>query len=525
LHSYAYLRFYGDTSDLTAKKLLEQVSQLSAEYSASIAFLEPEILKAPRNALLSLIAESEALKVYQYRIDEIERARPHTHTPEIEAILAEFEPLEAAMEDLRTVIHDNEMKFTGLSVNGVFKELVHGNYDQFLTEGDREVRRRAYLNYTDSYLLRLPSLGEALTKRVTHERIFTKVRGFKSSFEASLFNEGYSSDVFWSVINSCVQHRPLIQRYFKARAKLLSLDKIAEYDLMAPLSYQSSKHVPYDKGCEMILSSLRPLGDEYVSVARNGLTAERWVDVHPRQGKYSNAFSGGSYLTRPFILINYSPTVSEVGTLAHELGHSMHSYLTNRCQPPCYAHYSMSVAETASNLNQVLLRAELFSRGDSALEIAALEEALFFVHRYLFLMPNLALLEVELHKACADGEPMGWLDICNETERIFREAYGDSVEFEGERVASKWAQFCHLYRPFYTYQYAIGISAAMAIGGRILSGEVGLVERYHRFLSLGSSMAPLDIFKVVGLDFTTPQPLKDAFRVVEGYVERLEGIG
>jgi oligoendopeptidase F len=184
----------------------------------------------------------------------------------------------------------------------------------------------------------------------------------------------------------------------------------------------------------------------------------------------------------------------------------------------------MSVAETASNLNQVLLRADLFSRGDAALELAALEEAFFFVHRYLFLMPNLALLEVAMHKACAEGEPMGYLDICNETERIFSEAYGDSVEYEGVRLASKWAQFCHLYRPFYTYQYAIGISAAMAIGGRILSGDAGVVESYKRFLSLGSSISPLDLFKIVGLDFTTPQPVVDAFKVVEGYVERLESM-
>lgn len=525
LHSYAYLRFYGNTSDLAAKKLLEQVSQLSAEHSANVSFFEPEILNAPKAKLSALLLGSERLKVYQHRFAEIERARPHTRTPEIEVLLAEFEPLKETADDIRTVIHDSEMRFPAISVNGVARELVHGNYDQFLTERDRVLRRSAYINYTDSYLLRLPSLGETLAKRVAAERIFTKARGFKSSFEAALFDEGYSPDVFWSVVNSCVEHRPLIRRYFKARAKLLGLEKIAEYDLMAPLSSGDVCHVPYDKAREMILSSLRPLGDEYLSVARRGLTTERWVDVYPRQGKYSNPFSGGSYLTRPFILMNYSPTVSEVGTLIHELGHSMHSYLTNRSQPPCYSRYSMSIAETASNLNQVLLRADLFSRGEAALELAALEEAFFFVHRYLFLMPNLALLEVALHNACAEGEPMGYLDICNQTERIFSEAYADSVEYEGVRLASKWAQFCHLYTPFYTYQYAIGISAAMAIGGRILSGEAGIIESYKRFLSLGASMSPLDIFNTVGLDFTTPHPVNEAFRVVQGYVERLEAIG
>ncbi len=521
LRTYAYLRFYGDTNDIEAKKLLDQISDLSAQHSACIAFFEPEMLQAGAEQVAKLLAASEPLRVFKHRFSEIERARPHTLSQEVNAVLAQFGPIATVAEDLRTVIHDNEMRFLPVSIDGATRELGHGNHSQFLTDSRRDVRQQAYVKYTDSYLPRMPSLGETLVKQVMTTKILSQVRHFNSAFDAAMFHEGYTPDVFWSVVNACADYRNLMQRYFRARAKILRLDRLAEYDLTAPLS-SNPPHVPYAQGCEFILASLRPLGAEYVRVAKEGLLAQRWVDVHPRHGKYSNPFCSGSYLTKPYILMNYAPNISEVGTLTHELGHSMHSYLTNTSQPSCYSGYSMSVAETASNLNQVLLRAHLFSQGDRELEIAALEEAFYFVHRYLFLMPNLALLEHKMHSACAQGVPMGYPDICNETAEIFAAAYGDTLEYDRDRLGAKWAQFCHLYSPFYTYQYAIGISAAMAIGGRILTGESGVLDKYIKFLRAGASMPALELFRIVDLDFTTRQPIDDAFKVVAGYVERLE---
>lgn len=521
LHSYAYLRYYGDTSDVEAKKLLEQSSTLAAELAEVVAFFEPEVLRAEPTRLQELLSASSELEIFRHRFAEIERWRPHTLSPEVESALAQLQPLRTIAEDVRTKIHDHEMRFADIDVRGSHRSLGHGNLDQFLTDPSREVRQQAYQAYTGEYLSRLPSLGETLSKQVVTSHVFSAVRNFSSTFDAAMFQEGYTPEVFWSVVHACAEHRPLMQRYFRARAKLLGLEKIAEYDLMAPLSAHPPK-VPYSQATEMILKSLEPLGADYVRVARDGLMAKRWVDVHPRQGKYSNAFSAGSYLTQPYILMNYSPSISEVGTLTHELGHSMHSYLTNTNQPSCYSAYSMSIAETASNLNQVLLRAHLFRQGDRDLEIAALEEAFYFIHRYLFLMPNLALLEHRLHSAYAAGEPMGYQDVCDNTADIFSEAYGDTLEFDRERLGAKWAQFCHLYSPFYTYQYAIGISAAMAIGERILNGDGAILRQYRSFLQAGASKPPLEIFKLADLDFTTNRPLINAFKVVKGYVERLE---
>jgi oligoendopeptidase F len=521
LRSYAYLRFHGDTGDAEAKRLMEQVSALAAEQAEATSFFEPEVLSAPPGHVANLISSEESLRKYEYRFREIERARPHTLLPEVEAALAQLNPLRSIPEDVRTSIHDAEMQFAAIEVRGELKTLGHGNYDQFLTDADRDVRRRAYVSYTDGYLSRLASLGETLSKEATTAYLFSKVRKFSSVFDAKMYHENYTPEVFWSVVNTCADHRHLLQRYFRARAKLLGVSRIAEYDLMAPLSVNAPS-VPYSQACELICESLAPLGSDYVSVARQGLTSRRWVDVYPRPRKYSNAFSAGSYLTQPYILMNYSPTIAEVGTLTHELGHSMHSLYANASQPSCYAGYSMSAAETASNLNQVLLRAHLFAQGERELEIAALEEAFFFVHRYLFVMPNLARLEYKLHTAQASRGPLGYREICDLTSEIFSEGYGGTVEFEPDRLGAKWAQFCHLYAPFYTFQYAIGISAAMAMGGRIISGDDSALKQYMQFLKAGGSRPPLEIFKIIDLDFTTSEPLINAFKVVAGYVERLE---
>jgi oligoendopeptidase F len=241
-------------------------------------------------------------------------------------------------------------------------------------------------------------------------------------------------------------------------------------------------------------------------------------------GKYSNAFSSGSFGTRPFILTNYTPAMAEVGTLAHELGHSMHSHLTHRNQPYAYSDYAMTVAETASNLNQVLLRAHVLKTADAVTSLSVLDEAFYFAHRYLFMMPLLSQLEHYVHSTHADGESLGCEEICEAAVKLFAAAYGDSISFEPEKVGMKWAQFCHLYAPYYVFQYSIGISAAMSIGARIIAGESGIVDRYLEFLSAGASKHPKQLFEIVGLDISSPNMYEEAFRVLEGYVRQLEGI-
>jgi oligoendopeptidase F len=283
--------------------------------------------------------------------------------------------------------------------------------------------------------------------------------------------------------------------------------------------------MPYEEAIELICAGMAPLGAESVAASRAGLTTERWVDRYPNQAKTSGAYSGGSHGTRPFILMNYDGSLSSVSTLAHELGHSMHSWLTNRAQPPIYAGYSLFVAEVASNFNQALLRGHLLreDRGD-AFTLGLLEEALYNFHRYLFVMPILSQLEQRAHALAEAGEALT-ADLLGTTlAGLLHAGYGPAVALDEARAGVAWAQFPHLYENFYVYQYASGIAAANALAAGVLQGAPGAAERYLKFLSAGGSLYPLEALRLAGIDMTTPEPIDRAFQVLAGYLDRMERI-
>jgi oligoendopeptidase F len=281
----------------------------------------------------------------------------------------------------------------------------------------------------------------------------------------------------------------------------------------------------YEQCVDWVCDSLEPLGDEYVETVRRGCLEERWIDVYPNQGKMGGAFSAGSPGTHPFIVMSFDGTAVSLGTLAHELGHSMHSYLAWKTQPQISARYSLFVAEVASNFHQALLRAHLLDVvDDENLELAILEEAMANFHRYFFIMPTLARFEREMHERIEQGEGLT-ADLLEERMAdLFGEAYGPNFEFDRERVGITWAQFSHLYAPFYVYQYATGISGAHALARGVLAGEHGAAERYLGFLSAGGSEYALDVLQKAGVDLTSPEPVEETFAVLASLVDRLEAL-
>jgi oligoendopeptidase F len=523
LHVYAHLRYSANTLDESARSLLDEAEQLQARINSASSFFGPELLAAPAGSVSRMVEAYPSLAPYKHFFAEIERYRPYTLSAELESALETLSPVRSSPEAVRTALNDAELMFDAVEVDGERHEVSHGTIDGVLSNPNREVRKKAYEAYADGYRKFPQTFGQALAAQAKMSLAFCSVRGFASTFEAHMFHDAFPQSIFTTVLEACKRHRPLFHRYFKARAAVLGVSQLAEYDLMAPLSL-TPPAFPYEQARQLVVESAAPLGSEYVEILQRGLYTERWVDVYPRAGKYSNAFSSGTYGTRPFLLLNYAPTMTEVGTLAHELGHSMHSYLTNRSQPSCYARYAMSVAETASNLNQVLLRVKLLERKDREITLAVLEEAFFFAHRYLFLMPTMSEVEHALHSSYARGGAMSASEIADATVSAFSAAYGSAVEVDADRLGVKWAKFCHFYAPYYFFQYAIGISAAMAIGQRILAGEKGIQAKYLEFLSSGSSRYPTELFQIVDVDITSPATYDAAFKVVEGYVETLERV-
>ncbi len=518
---YAQLLHASNTRDDVASGMRQQVDTLSSMVGSAVSFVEPELMEIGYSDLQSMMERFEPLRLFGFYFSEIERRRAHILSSEQESLLGQLSVLGRTPEAIRDAIHDGDMRFEPIVVAGQKREVSHGDIDELFQHPERHARRDAYYSYTDAYLRNRKALTATLTWQATTSLAFSKARKYRSTCDRALFKDALPYSVYRAAISACRAHQPLFQRYFRARAQVLGLSKISEYDIHAPLS-AAAPEIPYDKAVSLVLEALSPLGSEYVEIARRGLTTSRWAHVFPSPGKYSNAFSSGGYETEQFLLLNYAPAMPEVGTLAHELGHSMHSFYTNRAQPFRYYSYAMTVAETASNLNQVLLRAHVLKTADRETTLAVLDEAFFYAHRYLFMMPVLSRIEHAVHSIYARGGALGASDICKATVTAFAPAYGDSVEYDPERLGMKWGQFCHFFAPYYMFQYSIGICAAMAIGNRILAGDTETTSRYLEFLSAGASKPPIDIFKIVGIDITSREPYREAFQVVEGYIEQLE---
>jgi oligoendopeptidase F len=297
------------------------------------------------------------------------------------------------------------------------------------------------------------------------------------------------------------------------------------YDERAPIT-RDHPRVPFPQAVEWIATGMAPLGDEYVSVLRRGVLEQRWVDIYPNLGKQSGAFSMGAPGTHPFILMSYSDDLWSLSTLAHELGHSMHSYYAWNHQPIIYARYPLFLAEVASNFNQAMVRAHLFkAETHREFQIALIEEAMSNFHRYFFVMPTLARFELETHTRVERGQALTARDLIALMTELFLEGYGGEVEVDPERVGITWATFhTHLYSNFYVYQYATGISAAHALAAGVLEDASGAAGRYLEFLKSGGSNYPLETLQQAGVDMATPEPIEQTFEVLSRYVDRLESL-
>jgi oligoendopeptidase F len=349
-------------------------------------------------------------------------------------------------------------------------------------------------------------------------------RRYDSALEASCGASHLPTAVFHNLVATYRKHLPIWHRYWEARRRILGHSgKLPVHDWTAPLATKQPQ-VSFEKAMEWICAGMRPLGDEYVAVMRRGVMEERWVDRYPNQNKHGGAHSGGSPGTHPFILMSFTGDLQSMSTLAHELGHSMHSWYTWRLQPFVYCDYSNFVAEVASNFDQALVRAHLFVKErDPDFQLALIEEAMGNFHRYFFLMPALARFELAAHQREERGEGLSAESLMADMTALFREAYGPSVEIDEPRVGITWAQFpVHLVLNFYVYQYATGIAAAHALAEGVLAGKPRAAEKYLKFLASGGSLYPIDALKMAGVDMTTPEPVEQTFRVLERFVERLE---
>ncbi len=522
---YTAMEYSCDVGDQGAASRADRARSVSAQLHGAMSFAVPELIAIGFPKLHEWVAGTPRLSHFDHHFERLEKLSSHVRPAEVEEVLAQVaDPLNSALA-VHSVFANTDMQFeAAIGVDGP-EEVAQSMIGALLTSPDRETRQSAYEHYADAHLAAKHALAANLAAGVKRDVFFMRARRFTSSLEAALTPNHIPTHVFHNVIRTFRDNAGTWHRYWRLRERALGLKPLKPYDTRAPLA--SPITVPYEQSVEWIADGVSPLGEEYVKVLRRGALEDRWVDIYPNKGKRMGAFSTGSPDTPPFIFMSYNNDIYSMSTLAHELGHSMHSYYGRRTQPFVYSNYGLFQAEVASNMHQALTRRHLLDTNhDPNFQIAVIEEAMSNFHRYFFIMPSLARLELEIHERVERGGAItaGYLN--DLMADLMGEVYGKDVDISGadrDRAGSTWAQFhTHLYSNFYVYQYATGIAGAHHLAERVAARMPGAAESYIAFLRSAGSMYPLEGLRMAGVDMSSPEPVQAAFATMADYVRRLE---
>lgn len=520
---YASMSSAVDSNDQQATAMSGKARGLFGRVMAATAFSDPELLEIGKEKLSKMIQDDPRLPIFEHYIDNLFRTKAYVRSAEVEEIMGMVADPFGSIFSLYGALTSADMQFDpAVDSDGNEIPLAQSNVDKLKVSPDRELRRTAWESYADSYLALKNTHAATLTMSIKQDVFRSRVRGYDSTLQASLFANNIPVEVFQNLIDTYQKNIPTWHKYWRVRREALGYDELHPYDIWAPI-VQNEAAVSYQQAVDWICEGMKPLGDDYVDTMRRGCLEDRWVDVFPNQGKRSGAFSSGVHDTFPFIMMSFNDTLGSMSTLAHELGHSMHSYLSRKNQPSLYSGYTLFVAEVASNFNQAMTRAHLMKTNtDKNFQIALIQEAMDNFHRYFFIMPTLARFEMEMHARIEKGAGVTADDMIGLMTELFAEGYGDEMAIDHDRVGITWAQFGHLYANFYVYQYATGISAAHALADKILAGDETAAKQYVEFLSLGGSVYPLDALNHAGVDMLSPEAVETTFGVLASYVDRLE---
>lgn len=523
---YAHLGFATDTSNTDAAARTDRAMGLATRFGAAVAYMEPELLALGAETLTQWGATHPNLSGYAHYFDRLSRRAAHIRSGEVEEVLTMAGDALRSASRIHGILCDADLTFAPAE-GGL--EIGQSSIGSLLTDASRAVRESAWKGYADAHLAHKNSLAQCLATGVKQNVFIARVRGYESALHAALTPNFIPVSVFESLIATFQKNLPTWHRYWALRKRVLGVEKLAPWDIKAPLT-DTKTVVPYAQAVQWIAEGMAPLGEDYVAAMTRGATDERWVDWAVNKGKRMGAFSSGTVGTHPYIMMSYNDDIFSLSTLAHELGHSLHSYYSRNTQPMHYAGYGLFVAEVASNFNQALTRAYLLEKfaDNRELLIAVLEEAMSNFHRYFLVMPTLARFEKEIHERVWNGQALTAAYLTERMAALFAEAFGPDVVLEGDdwqRVGSTWMQFStHLYSNFYVYQYATGISGAHALAEGVLRDGQPAVDAYLGFLKAGGSQYPLGVLKAAGVDLTSSAPVDAAFATMAHYIDRLEAL-
>lgn len=518
LYTFAHLRSDQDTGNSENRARVDRISALSSEIGGETAWFEPELSALPEDQFKALL-KAPVLKFYRRTLKEIGRDRKHTLSEAEERVLELSGEAFQTPEKTFSALNDADLLFPVIKdENGREIRLSHGNYIKMLESANRQVRHDAFKGVYSVYSGFKNTFASLMDAEVRNHVVDAKMRHYKSALCSSLSEDNIPESVYRSLISAVHDNLAPLHDYFAFRAEKLGLKKLDMYDIHCPLVPDAARNVPWDEAVQMVKNALAPLGKEYLSILDKAFT-ERWIDIPECKGKRSGAYSGGCYGTPPYLLLNHSGNLDSVFTLAHELGHSLHSYFSDRSNDYHYAGYKIFVAEVASTTNEILLQHYLLSNAKSKAEKAYLVNYLIDTFRgTLYRQTMFAEFELMMHEHSADGIPLTADHLSDEYYKLNALYHGNAVEPDQD-IRYEWARIPHFHYDFYVYKYATGISAAAALAQKILSGDT---EGYFRFLKAGDSKDVIDIMKDAGVDFTTPAPIREALKLFAEQVEQLK---
>lgn len=518
--SYASMTASVDGHDAEAAARRDRASSIAARYGSVSAFFRPELLALDEATVNDWLGRPDFAD-QRVRLERILRSRPHVRSGEVEELLGAVGAPFASERGIHPALANMDLRFG--TAGGI--KVTQGNVDSLVSGPDREVRREAWENYADAHLAARHSQAAMYATNVRQSVFLARARHYPDAITASLAPDRIPTEVVTTLLSTYRANTPIWHRYWRVRRDWLGLEELREYDVKASLV--PPRKVEYAQAVDWIAAGMAPLGEAYVKDLRFGLTEDRWVDYAENDGKRQGAYSNGGGRVKPFIFMTWNGTLGSYSTLAHEIGHSMHSLLSMREHPYSVPRYTLFHAEVASNFNQAMVRQHLLKEaraaGNTALEVAIIEEALGNFHRYFFIMPTLAAFELECYRRIEAGGTLSAPDLIELTADLLAQGYGDGVKMDRERSGILWAQFStHLYANFYAYQYSTGISAAHQLLEQFGEDEHAARETYLRFLKSGGSLDPIDALKEAGVDMLSPEPVEATFRTLAGYVDRLE---
>ena len=522
LSVYARMRFDQDTTDSTYQTMSAKIGSLGVKIGAASAFVEPEILSYSKEQLEAAEKENERTAYYGRKIEEMLRGQEHTLDAEKEELLAAAGDMAEAPDDIFSVLMNADMKYPDIVLeDGTHLPLTNSTYISYMESPDRAVREGAFKTLYGQIASLKNTFAAIYRGNLKQAKFYAQSRKYSSARAMYLADSNVPESVYDNLLSAVHEALPMMYRYVAVRKKVLGVDKLHMYDVYTPIVAAQNQTYEFEQAKQMVLEALEPMGEDYLSHAREGLE-NRWIDIYPNKGKKGGAYSWGCYDSQPFILLNYTKNLDSVFTLIHEMGHSIHSYYSRTAQDYAYSDYKIFVAEVASTCNECLLMHDLLEKTTDK------EQRKYLLNHYLdsfkgtlFRQTMFAEFEKTAHDYCAQGKPLTAEALSQMYLELNQKYFGPDME-KDEEIAYEWMRIPHFYTPFYVYQYATGYSAAVALSAKILKEGKPAVDAYMSFLKGGESKDPIDLLKMAGVDMTTEKPVADALALFGELVTELE---